>query len=69
MFGSWPNKVRISHWQEDEENSAKIEYVDELGRTRMGTRKEARAAAQLRRKDLDAAVVSTEPTSSYAEVL
>jgi len=47
---------------------ARVEYVDEMGRTRTGTRKEARDAEMARRK--------TEPKpeqpvggSSYAEVM
>lgn len=55
---------------EDDYDVTVVEYVDELGRTRTGTRKEAKAAQKARRK----AAESPEPGpvqdySAYAEVL
>jgi hypothetical protein len=55
----------------EEDDLARIEYVDEMGRTRIGTRNEAREAAKARRSEPQRG--PSEPSepehSSYAQVL
>jgi hypothetical protein len=46
-----------------------IEYEDELGRTRTGTRREAREADAARRKEERIPEVVEQDQSSYAEVM
>jgi hypothetical protein len=47
----------------------KIEYIDEMGRTRTGTRKEARQAEAAKREEPVEASNPAGANSSYAEVL
>jgi len=46
-----------------------IEYEDELGRTRTGTKREAREAEAQRRKDEKVPATEAQDQSSYAEVM
>ncbi|KAK8849650.1 hypothetical protein IAR55_004985 [Kwoniella newhampshirensis] len=65
-----PARSRWSDYEgdDDEEDLTKVEYVDEMGRTRVGTRKEAREAEALKAKDRPM-MPSGEQNSAYAEVL
>ncbi|WVQ96031.1 hypothetical protein IAU59_003131 [Kwoniella sp. CBS 9459] len=66
-----PSRRRWSNHDESddgEDDLEKVEYVDEMGRTRMGTRKEAREAERLKGGD-DAPLDQSAENSAYAEVL
>ena len=54
--------------RDDFDDLAQVEYVDEMGRTRNGSRKEAKDAEATRRKK-NAHPEQTIGESSYAEVL
>ncbi|WVR08084.1 hypothetical protein IAU60_005130 [Kwoniella sp. DSM 27419] len=62
-------------WSDDDESEddgddlAKVEYVDEMGRTRTGTRKEAREAERMKAGGGPKAVDEGKDQSAYAEVL
>ncbi|WVQ79226.1 hypothetical protein IAT38_001322 [Cryptococcus sp. DSM 104549] len=63
-----------ARWSDNEDNNEddleEVEYVDEMGRTRTGTRKEAREAEHLKRKEEGAPLIdSNADNSAYAEVL
>ncbi|WVF68486.1 hypothetical protein IAT40_003253 [Kwoniella sp. CBS 6097] len=66
-----PARRRWSHDAESDDGQddlAQVEYVDEMGRTRMGTRKEAREAERLKGGS-SVPEVQTAENSAYAEVL
>ncbi|WWD20278.1 hypothetical protein CI109_104754 [Kwoniella shandongensis] len=54
--------------EDDDDDLEKVEYVDEMGRTRVGTRKEAKEAEALKANDAPL-IPSGEGDSAYAEVL
>lgn len=57
-------------WKEDPFDTLgdmqEVEYVDELGRTRRGTRREAREAERQREKEQSRRRESPEPENAYA---
>ncbi|OCF35207.1 hypothetical protein I317_02277 [Kwoniella heveanensis CBS 569] len=55
--------------EDGEDDLAQVEYVDEMGRTRLGTRREAKEAERLRGGDRSAPLDETPENSAYAEVL
>lgn len=60
------DEAKYEEWREDDHEI--IEYEDELGRTRTGTKREAREAESQRRKD-EVPATEEQDQSSYAEVM
>ncbi|WWC73730.1 uncharacterized protein I206_107702 [Kwoniella pini CBS 10737] len=70
----WHNDDEEEDHEEHEDDLAKVEYIDEMGRTRIGTRKEAKEAELSKRSDRGRreareAAEDDKDGSAYAEVL